>query len=82
MRIAVIGAGNVGGTLGRRWAEAGAFADALNGVALLDASDPLGPNFALQFGPNGELGGEQVQAMVPAPRVPAGLSMSAHAADV
>ncbi len=128
MRIAVIGAGNVGGTLGRRWAEAGhevvfgvrrpeeggaavkggaelpagarvattreavqgadavvlatswegvrqalqeagAFAGALDGVALLDATNPLGPNFALQFGANGESGGEQVQAMVPTAHV-------------
>jgi predicted dinucleotide-binding enzyme len=124
MRITVIGAGNVGGTLGRRWAELGhdvtfalrkpeqgaagvkggdalpararvaSIADAiggaevvllatpweatadtlrslggLDGVILIDATNPLGPGLALQHGPKGESGGEQVQAMVPTARV-------------
>ena len=110
MRIAVIGAGNVGGTLGRRWADAGhvvafgvrqpdegadairgsstrvrvgeigqalqgadvvllatpwsavsdaleragASAGALDGLPLLDATNPLGAGLALQAGPHGE----------------------------
>ena len=120
MRIAVIGAGNVGGTLGRRWAELGhnvsfgvrdvnkgaaavkgggplqsgakvttpadAVRDAevlllatpwdavrdslheagkLDGVVLLDATNPLKAGMQLDFGPNGESGGEQVQALAP-----------------
>ncbi|HEX5819813.1 MAG TPA: NADPH-dependent F420 reductase [Gemmatimonadales bacterium] len=124
MRITVIGAGNVGGTLGRRWAELGhdvtfglrkpeqgaagvkgggalpararvaSIAEAitgaevvllatpwdvtpdalrslgaLEGVILIDATNPLGPGLALQHGPHGESGGEQVQAMVPQARV-------------
>jgi predicted dinucleotide-binding enzyme len=124
MRIAILGAGNVGGTLGRRWAElgqsvsfgvrdpskgAGAVkgggalpssasvaspADAvggaevvllatpwdavrdslreagtLDGVVLLDATNPLKARMQLDFGPNGESGGEQVQGLVPNARV-------------
>lgn len=125
MRIAIIGAGNVGGTLGRRWAalghevvfgvrrpaegatavkgggalpagasvatprEAVRGADAvllatpwgavpatltelgplLGGVVLLDATNPLGPGLALEAGPGGQSGGEQVQAMAPHARV-------------
>lgn len=124
MRIAVVGAGNVGGTLGRRWAELGhdvrfgvrepgkgasavkgggalpggatvttpadavrgaevlllatpwdavhdSLRDAgtLDGVVLLDATNPLGAGMQLDFGPNGESGGEQVQALVPDARV-------------
>jgi len=126
MRIAVIGAGNVGGTLGRRWAELGhevAFGirdpergasavkgggalplgarvttpeaaargvaavvlatpwgavpdalrelgpHALDGLPLLDATNPLGPNFSLDVGPNGASGAERIQAMVPGARV-------------
>jgi predicted dinucleotide-binding enzyme len=124
MRIAVIGAGNVGGTLGRRWAalghevvfgvrdpergaaavkggetlparasvatpadavrgadavvlttpwgvvasalnDAGANTGALDGVPVLDATNPLGPNLTLLSGANGESGAEQVQAMIP-----------------
>jgi len=126
MRIAVIGTGNVGGTLGRRWAqlghevrfgvrdpERGAAAvkggdvlptgatavtpaeaargadvvvlatpwdavsdalrelgpDALHGVVLLDATNPLGPGLALDTGPQGESGAERVQALAPRARV-------------
>lgn len=124
MRIAVIGAGNVGGTLGRRWAELGhdvtfgvrdpgkgasavkgggalppratvaSLADAvrgaevlllatpwdavrdslrearkLDGVVLLDATNPLKAGMQLDFGPNGESGGEQLQALAPNARV-------------
>lgn len=125
MRIAVIGAGHVGGTLGRRWAEAGhavtfgvrdagrgsdavkggplpagarvaspaeavrgaeavllatpwgAVPDAvrevgggaLDGVPLLDATNPLGPDLGLVLGPGGESGGERVQALAPGARV-------------
>jgi len=128
MRIGVLGAGNVGGTLGRRWVDVGhdvsfgvrqpsagagavkggeglpararvvtpaeavrdadavllatpwnAVADALreagvddgtlDGVALLDATNPLAAGLALAVGPNGESGAEQVQALVPNARV-------------
>jgi predicted dinucleotide-binding enzyme len=124
MRIAIIGAGNVGGTLGRRWAELGhdvrfgvrdpsrgasavkgggalpksarvaTLADAvreadtvvlatpwdavrnslseagsLDNVALLDATNPLKAGMQLDFGPNGESGAEQIQALVPNARV-------------
>ena len=124
MRIAVLGAGNVGGTLGRRWAELGhdvrfavrepsrganavkggtalpkharvttpaeavreadvvllatpwnAVRDSLNearsldGVVLLDATNPLKAAMQLDFGPHGESGAEQVQALVPNARV-------------
>jgi predicted dinucleotide-binding enzyme len=124
MRIAILGAGNVGGTLGRRWAALGhtvtfgvrdpgrgagavkggdalpagasvaAPADAVSGaevvllatpweavrdslreagqlagVVLLDATNPLKAGMQFDFGPNGESGGEQVQALVPNARV-------------
>jgi predicted dinucleotide-binding enzyme len=126
MRIAVIGAGNVGGTLGRRLAELGhdvvfglrhpekgasgvkggdalparasvaspseaargvdalllatpwgavpeALRElgehALDGVVLLDATNPLGAGLKLEVGPNGESAAERVQAMVPRARV-------------
>jgi 8-hydroxy-5-deazaflavin:NADPH oxidoreductase len=128
MRVAVIGAGNVGGTLGRRWAAAGhdvtfgvrdaargadavkgegalperahvsSLADAvrdadvvvlatpwaavagalrelgaatgeLDGVPLIDATNPLGPGFRVLVGPAGESGAEQVQALAPGARV-------------
>lgn len=124
MRIAVLGSGNVGGTLGRRWAAAGhsvtfgvrdatkgdgavkgggAFpagarvatlqdavrdaevlllatpwgavpdalraAGTLDGVVLIDATNPLGAGFRLELGPNGESGAERIQALVPAARV-------------
>ena len=128
MRIAVIGAGNVGGTLGRRWAELGhdvifgvregkagasavkgaealpqrarvaspsqavrgaevvvlatpwsavpdvlrelgAAEGALDGLPLLDATNPLGPGFALEIGPKGESGAERIQSLAPNARV-------------
>lgn len=130
MRIAVIGAGHVGGTLGRRWAAAGhavtfgvrdpgrgdgavqggplkggplpagarvtspaeavrgaeavllatpwgavpdavraVGAGALDGVPVLDATNPLGPDLGLVLGPQGESGGERVQALAPGARV-------------
>jgi predicted dinucleotide-binding enzyme len=128
MRIAVLGAGNVGGTLGRRWAERGhdvtfgvrrpeegaaaveggdtlpararvaaiaeavrgadavllatpwgAVADALraagvdrgalDGVVLLDATNPLAAGLALDISPNGASGAERVQALAPRARV-------------
>lgn len=134
MRIAVIGSGNVGGTLGRRWATLGhdvvfgvrdsqrgaaavkggagdgalpprarvatpaqavrgddgwradvvllatpwaavptALAElgpgALDGVVLLDATNPLGAGLRLETGPDGASGAEQVQALAPAARV-------------
>jgi 8-hydroxy-5-deazaflavin:NADPH oxidoreductase len=119
MHIAVIGAGNVGGTLGNRLAglghdvtlgirsssgrrpvpvptapieEAvrgadvvilatpwGAATDALraadgnegrlDGVVLIDATNPVGPGLALDVGPNGESGAERLQVMVPRARV-------------
>jgi len=128
MRIAVIGAGNVGGTLGRRWAElghevafgvrrpaegddavkgggelpagarvaapaqavrgadvvllatpwgavpdalreAGVERGALDGVVLIDATNPLAAGLRLDVGPKGESGGERVQALAPGARV-------------
>ena len=124
MRIAILGAGNVGGTLGRRWAALGhdvsfgvrdpskgasavkgggalppgasvaSSADAvrgaevillatpwdvvrdllretgkLDGVVLLDVTNPLKAGMQLDFGPGGESGGEQVQALAPNARV-------------
>jgi predicted dinucleotide-binding enzyme len=126
MRIAVIGAGNVGGTLGRRLAGLGhevvfglrhpekgaagvkgdgAFpagasiaspADAvrgaeavllatpwaavanalrelgegaLDGVVLLDATNPVAAGLKLDVGPNGESAAERIQAMAPRARV-------------
>ena len=124
LRIAILGAGNVGGTLGRRWAaaghdvafgvrhpakgasavkggdglpararvvspveavkgadavllatpwsaakdallEAGAADGALDGLAVLDATNPIKPNFGLDVGSNGESGAERLQALVP-----------------
>lgn len=44
-------------------------ASALAGKVLLDATNPLGPGFALQHGPQGESGAEQVQALAPQARV-------------
>lgn len=128
MRIAVIGSGNVGGTLGRRWATLGhtvafgvrdasrgadavkggdalpegatvttvaeaignadvlllatpwnAAADALRdaaaarsgleGVVVIDATNPLGPQFRLDVGADGASGAERLQALVPRARV-------------
>jgi 8-hydroxy-5-deazaflavin:NADPH oxidoreductase len=128
MRIAIIGAGNVGGTLGRRWAqlghdvafgirnpergpaavkgagdfpprarivspadaaknvdavllatpwgavgdalkEAGAEHGALDGVVLIDATNPLAPGLKLDVGPDGMSGAERIQARVPRARV-------------
>jgi 8-hydroxy-5-deazaflavin:NADPH oxidoreductase len=128
MRVAVIGAGSVGGTLGRRWAElghevafgvrrpadgaaavkgggalpagarvvapagavrgadvvllatpwgavpdalrdAGADRGALDGLVLVDATNPLAAGLRLDVGPNGESGGERVQALAPGARV-------------
>ena len=124
MRITVIGAGNVGGTLGRRWAglghdvtfglrdpeggrrgregwrrtatprprrlhrrgdrrgggdparhsvggdaRRGARAGPLDGVIVMDATNPLGAGLSLLAGPHGESGGEQVQALIPKARV-------------
>ena len=128
MRIGILGAGNVGGTLGRRWAdvghdvvfgvrrpEAGAAAvkggqglpprarvatpadavrgadavvlatpwgavqdvlrearadtGALDGLILLDTTNPIKAGFALDLGPDGESGAERVQALVPNARV-------------
>jgi len=124
----VIGAGNVGGTLGRRWAElghevafgarrpadgaaavkgggelpagarvvtpaeavrgadvvllatpwsavpdalreAGVEGGALDGVVLIDATNPLAAGLRLDVGPKGESGGERVQALAPRARV-------------
>lgn len=137
MRIAVIGSGHVGGTLGRRWAAeghdvvfgvrdpargAGAVkgggggegsetlppgarvtttrealrgtdgwradvlllatpwpavpaalaelgAELLDGVVLLDATNPLGAGLRLEHGAGGESGGERVQSLAPGARV-------------
>lgn len=128
MRIAVLGAGNVGGILGRRWAdaghdvsfgvrqpaegaaavkggdmlpararvvspaeavkgaevvvlatpwnavrdalkEAGANTGALDGLVLIDATNPLTPELTLDTGPAGESAAERVQAWVPNARV-------------
>jgi predicted dinucleotide-binding enzyme len=128
MRIAVLGAGNVGGTLGRRWAdaghdvafgvrrpsdgaaavkggdtlpararvvsppeavkgaevvvlatpwnaaqdalqEAGASTGALDGLVLIDATNPLTPGLTLDTGPAGESAAERVQAWVPNAKV-------------
>lgn len=128
MRIAVIGAGNVGGTLGRRWATvghevvfgvrdpergadavkgggalppaasvaapadaargvdvlllatpwavvrdalhaAGAESGALDGVVLVDATNPIAAGLRVDAGPNGESGAERVQALAPRARV-------------
>lgn len=122
MKIAILGAGNVGGTLGRRWAEAGhavvyvsrepesekmrgllaatpggsatadssaACADAdalllampwaavsatlaaagdLSGKILLDATNPIGPGFALLV-PAAGSGGQEVARLTPGARV-------------
>jgi predicted dinucleotide-binding enzyme len=124
MDIAVLGSGNVGGTLGRRWAglghtvrfgvrdvsrgdaavkgggalpagasvtsiadaiagaavvllatpwaaakpalhDAGASRGAFDGKVLIDATNPLGANFQLERGPDGESGAEQLQTLVP-----------------
>ena len=120
MRIAVIGAGHVGGTLGRRWAAAGhevsfgvrdpeagasavhgagdlpgtvrirsvkdavsdaeivvlatpwaAVPDALaqagemNGLPLIDATNPVGAGIVVDAGPNGESGAERIQRLAP-----------------
>ncbi len=124
MRIAIIGSGNVGGTLGRRFlsvghevtfavregsavkgaeplppsarvaapsaaigdaevivlavpakvvpavlAELGAASGSLDGRILIDTTNVLGPGMVPVMGPNGESGGEQVQALVPGARV-------------
>lgn len=121
MRIAVIGAGRVGGTLGRRWAEAGhavvfgvrdpiagtplpgatrmaavrdagtgadvvvlatpwaavpealaalgAAEGALDGVTLVDATNPIAPGLRLQGDAEGRSGAERVQQWVPDARV-------------
>jgi predicted dinucleotide-binding enzyme len=128
MRIAILGAGNVGGTLGRRWAELGhdvvfgirnpergasavkgganlppkasvaspaaavrgaevvvlatpwgAVADALeeagvksgalDGLPLLDTTNPLRKDMSLDLGPDGESAGERVQALAPNAKV-------------
>lgn len=127
MRIAVIGAGNVGGTLGRRWAALGhdvvfglrdpseeavrvkggssgdappsgttvaTVADAargadvvvlttpwaavrevlrdlgaLEGMILVDATNPIAAGFRIDAGPGGTSGAEQVQALAPGARV-------------
>lgn len=124
MHIAILGSGDVGGTLGRRWADAGhaitfgmrdpargasavkgggplpasvrlttpadavrdadvvllatpwaavaaalrdagADAGALDGVTLIDATNPLGTQFRLDVGADGASGAERVQRMVP-----------------
>jgi predicted dinucleotide-binding enzyme len=124
MRIGILGAGNVGGTLGRRWADAGhdvtfgvrqpekgagavkggdalpararvaspgeavrgadavllatpwgavrdalrevgADAGSLDGITLLDATNPLGAGFAMDTGSGGESAAERIQALVP-----------------
>lgn len=103
MRITIVGAGNVGGTLGRRWAERGhevryagrddiaaqtAGAEVvvlatpwgalpavarqlagLQGVVLVDATNPIAPGFTLDRGPAGESGAERLAALVPGARV-------------
>ena len=118
MRIAIIGAGNVGGTLGRRFADAGhdvtfavrdpsegasavkggealpaharvasvpdavngvevvvlatpwgAERGALDGIVLVDVTNPLGANLTLDVGAGGESGAERVQALAPKARV-------------
>jgi predicted dinucleotide-binding enzyme len=124
MRIAIIGSGNVGGTLGRRFLDVGhdvafgvrdgstvkgttplpttarvtaprdAVADAdliilavpakavpdvlqelgategaLDGRILVDSTNVLGPGMRPVMGPQGESGGERVQAIVPKARV-------------
>jgi hypothetical protein len=50
-------------------ADAGHAEGALDGLTLLDATNPLGPGFQLQHGPDGASGGEQVQALAPRSRV-------------
>lgn len=124
MRIAIVGSGNVGGTLGRRWAEAGhtvtfgvrdpgrgdaavkggaalpaqarvaSIEDAVReadvvllatpwavavptaaalplaaGTILIDATNPLGPQFRLDLGTDGASGAERIQAAAPQARV-------------
>lgn len=124
MRIAIIGSGNVGGTLGRRWAVAGhsvtfglrdpsrgaaavkggaalppearvaSIDDAVRtaevvllatpwavavptaaslplapGAILVDATNPLGPQFRLDIGADGASGAERIQAAAPHARV-------------
>lgn len=42
---------------------------ALDGVVLLDATNPIGAGFTYAAGPGGESGGERVQALAPEGRV-------------
>jgi predicted dinucleotide-binding enzyme len=49
--------------------EAGAAEGALDGVALFDATNPIGPGLRVLVGENGGSGGEQVQALIPRARV-------------
>jgi hypothetical protein len=126
MRIAIIGAGNLGAALGRGWSarghevvfgvrdpgegaaavkggapvgtevaavaaaarradvvvlavpagavteavrELGGATGALDGVIVIDATNPVGPGLRLTLGPNGESQGERTQALVPRARV-------------
>jgi predicted dinucleotide-binding enzyme len=78
MRIAVIGMGNVGGTLGRRWAEAvllavpwGAVPDALRaagdlaGKVLLDCTNPVTPELTHLTVGHATSAGEEVARLAP-----------------
>jgi predicted dinucleotide-binding enzyme len=49
--------------------EIGAASGALNGVALIDATNPLGEGLRVLAGPAGESGAEQVQQLAPGARV-------------
>lgn len=103
MQVVVIGSGNVGGTLGRRWselghevryAERGRVAEAareaevvvlatpwaavpvvaaqlaeVEGLLVIDATNPIGPGFALDVGLGGESGAERLASRLPGARV-------------
>jgi predicted dinucleotide-binding enzyme len=45
--------------------EAGAGRGDLDGVTLVDATNPLGPGFSLDVGPNGTSAAERIQALAP-----------------
>lgn len=49
--------------------EAGGFRGELDGVTLIDATNPLGPGFTLDVGPNGASAAERIQALAPRARV-------------
>jgi len=57
------------GTVQDALRETGAERGALDGVALLDATNPMAAGLSLDVGPNGASGAERLQALVPRARV-------------